>query len=86
MALLELYDNIHVHSFEPVPFTFANMDRNVKLWRSRHPTTKSIVQTHNVGLSSAVGKVKFLEDCLATNLGRTENDEGGFESGILHGA
>ena len=85
VTLLELFDNIHVHSFEPVPFTFANMDRNVKLWLSRHPTSKSTVQTNNVGMSSAVGKITFLEDYFASTSGHIEDNDGGLAAGFLKG-
>ena len=85
VTLLDLYDDIHVHSFEPVPFTFANMDRNIKLWLSRHPTSKSTVQTNNVGMSNAVGEITFLEDYFASTSGHIEHNDGGLAAGFLRG-
>lgn len=72
LALLELYENIHVHCFEPIPFTYGNLERNVALWLNRHPSTKSTVQIHRLGLSNAAAKVNFLEDCWAPTGGHSE--------------
>ena len=50
LSYASMFKNAEVHSFEPVPFIYKYLNKNLKL----NPNLSSNIYTHNLGLSNSV--------------------------------
>jgi FkbM family methyltransferase len=56
MHVAKRFHSAKIHSFEPIPFTFNQLNKNIAL------NNLSNISTHNIGLSDAAGSFDFYYD------------------------
>jgi 31-O-methyltransferase len=75
-ALLDRFENLQMYCFEPVPFTYSLLKRNISNWLDEHKDKQSNVVTTEMGMSSKAGTIRFLEQPANTVGAADVNDEG----------